>query len=62
MSDCVQGMSHANAKGKGINSEGWVGNQVFRRLDQETSEISGRDLQKPFGEFKTVNFMLMTKC
>ena len=22
--------SHANAKGKGINSKGWVGNQVFR--------------------------------
>ncbi len=65
MSDCVQGMSHANAKGKGINSIGWVGNQVFRCLDQEMrekSEISGRDLQKPFGEFKTVNSMLMTKC
>jgi hypothetical protein len=58
-------MSHANAKGKGINSIGWVGNQVFRCLDQEMrekSEISGRDLQKPFGEFKTVNSMLMTKC
>ncbi len=44
--------SHANAKGKGINSEGWVGNQVFRQLDQEKSqkreksEISARDLQK----------------
>jgi hypothetical protein len=65
MSNCVQGMSHANAKGKGINSEGWVGNQVFRCLDQEKrekSKISGRDLQKPFGEFKTVNSMLMAKC
>jgi hypothetical protein len=64
MSDCVQGMNHANAKGKGINPKGWVGNQVFRRLDQEKrehSEISGRDLQKPFGEFKTVNSMLLTK-
>jgi hypothetical protein len=25
-------LSHANAKGKGINSKGWVGNQVFRWL------------------------------
>ncbi len=52
MSDCVQGMSHVNAKEKGINSKGWVGNQVFRCLDREKSkkrqksEISARDLQK----------------
>jgi hypothetical protein len=26
------------------------------------SEISGRDLQKPFGEFKTVNFLQEDKC
>jgi hypothetical protein len=25
-------------------------------------EIPGRDLQKPFGEFKTVNSLLITKC
>ena len=32
-----------------------IGNQVFRLAEEERSEISGRDLQKPFGEFKTVN-------
>jgi hypothetical protein len=30
-------VSHVNAKGKGIDSEGWVGNQVFR-LVKETRE------------------------
>ncbi len=40
---------------------------IIRSLDdqswekREKSEISGRDLQKPFGEFKTVNFILLTK-
>jgi hypothetical protein len=28
-------LSHANAKGKGINSEGWVGDQVFRLAEEE---------------------------
>jgi hypothetical protein len=28
-------LSHANTKGKGINSEGWVGNQVFRLAEEE---------------------------
>jgi hypothetical protein len=36
-----------------------LGNQVFRLLvstkEKRRSEISGRDLQKPFGEFKTIN-------
>jgi hypothetical protein len=45
-------LSHANSNGKGINSKGWVGNQVFRLAEEEKkkkrSEISGRDLQKPF--------------
>jgi hypothetical protein len=44
-------LSHVNAKEKGINSKGWVGNQVFRLAEEEKkkrSEISGRDLQKPF--------------
>ncbi len=27
-------LSHANAKGKGIDSEGWVGNQVFRLVKE----------------------------
>jgi hypothetical protein len=32
------------------------------RIDKrEKSEISGRDLQKPFGEFKTISSLLMTK-
>jgi hypothetical protein len=48
--------SHGNAKGKGINYKGWVNNQVFRLAEEEKkkrrSEISGRDLQKPFEEFK----------
>ncbi len=44
--------SLANVKGTGTND--WV----IRTLDllkKKISEISGRDLQKPFGEFKTVN-------
>jgi hypothetical protein len=36
-----------------------LGNQVFGLAEEEKkkrrSEISGIDLQKPFGEFKTVN-------
>jgi hypothetical protein len=36
-----------------------LGNQVFRLAEEEKkkkrSEISGRDLQKPFWEFKTIN-------
>jgi hypothetical protein len=28
-------LSHVNAKGKGINSEGWVRNQVFRLAEEE---------------------------
>ncbi len=52
-------LSHVNAKVKSINSEGWVGNQVFRLAEEgkkkKRSEISGRDLQKPFGEFKNEN-------
>jgi hypothetical protein len=50
--------SLANAKGKGTDD--WV----IRSLDwlkKKRSEISGRELQKPFGEFKTVNSLLMTK-
>ena len=37
---------------------------VIRSLDlskREKSEISGRDLQKSFEEFKTVNSILLTK-
>jgi hypothetical protein len=45
-------LSHANAKEKGINSKVWVGNQVFRLAkemkNKKRSDISGRDLQKPF--------------
>jgi hypothetical protein len=36
-----------------------LGNQVIRLAEEEKkkrrNEISGRDLQKPFGEFKTIN-------
>jgi hypothetical protein len=52
-------LSHANAKGKGINSKGWVGNQVFRQLglgkEKRRSEISAIYLQKPVGEFNNRN-------
>jgi hypothetical protein len=41
------------------NEHQWLGNQIFRWLgltkEKRRSEISGRDLQKSFGEFKTVN-------
>jgi len=29
---------NANAKGKGIDSEGWVGNQVFRLVKEKKRE------------------------
>jgi hypothetical protein len=29
---------------------------------EKKKEISGRDLQKPFGEFKTVNYLQDDKC
>jgi hypothetical protein len=35
-------LSHANAKGKGISSKGWVGSQVFRLAEEEKK----RDLWK----------------
>jgi hypothetical protein len=28
-------LSHANAKGNGFDSKGWVGNQVFRLAEEE---------------------------
>jgi len=49
MSDCVQGIEPCECKEKGHR---------FRRLvkeEREKSEISGRDLRKPFWEFKTIN-------
>jgi len=62
MSDCcVQGIKPCECKGKGCQ---WFGNRVFRlgsRKEKKESEISGRDLQKPFEEFKTVNSILLTK-
>jgi hypothetical protein len=46
-------LSHVNAKGKGINSEGWVGNQVFRRIgsrkEKKRSEIYGKRSPKTVG-------------
>jgi hypothetical protein len=45
-------LSRANAKGMGTDG------LVIRSLDylkRKRSEISGRDLQKPFGEFKNRN-------
>jgi len=34
---------------------------IRSREEREKSEISGRDLRKPFWEFKTVNSILLTK-
>ncbi len=52
---CLQGIQPCEWKGNGHQ---WLGYQVFRWLgltkEKRRSEISGRDLQKPFGEFKTV--------
>ncbi len=52
----LQGIQPCKWKGTGTNE---LGNQVFRLAEEKKkkrrSEISGRDLQKPFGEFKTVN-------
>ena len=63
MSDCcLQGIKPCEWKGKGYQ---WFGNRVFRlgsrkELRKEL-DLLGRDLQKPFGEFKTVNSILLTK-
>jgi hypothetical protein len=32
------------------------------RIEKRGSEISGRDLQKPFGELKTANSLQDDKC
>jgi hypothetical protein len=47
---------HANAKGRGIDSKGLVGNQVFRLAKEKRSEISGRDLQNTFWGIKNCKF------
>ncbi len=46
-------LSHANAKGKGIDSEGSEKSKIMRSEE----EIP----RKPFGEFKTINSILLTK-
>jgi hypothetical protein len=51
-------LSLANSKGKGTN---WIGNRVFRLGSRKEWDLLGRDLQKPFGGFKTVNSILLTK-
>jgi hypothetical protein len=57
-------LSHVNAKGMGTN--GWVIGSLDwlkkKRRGIRRSEISGRDLQKPFGEFKTINSLHDDKC
>jgi len=59
MSDCCsQGIKPCECKGKRYQ---WVGNQVFTlgwEKSWEKSEISERDLKKPFGGFKTINSTL----
>ncbi len=60
---CLQGIQPCKWKGNGHQ---WLGNQVFRLAEEEKkkriSEISGRDLQKPLGKFKTVNSLQDGKC
>ncbi len=53
MSDCcLQGIQPCKCKGKGHQ---WVGNQDIRLGSRKEWDLWGRDLQKPFEEFKTVN-------
>ena len=59
MSDCcLQGIQPCECKRKWYK---WVGNQVFRLGSRIEWDLQERDLQKPFGEFKTVNSILLTK-
>ncbi len=39
-------LSHANAKGKGVNSKGWVGNQVFGLAEKEKKARSLKEISK----------------
>jgi hypothetical protein len=52
-------LSLANAKGTGTND--WV-IRYLDELKKKRSEISGRDLQKPFGEFENKNSLQDDKC
>ncbi len=46
-------LSPANAKGKGINSEGWVDNQVFRLAKRDEEVRSLEEISKNiFGNIK----------
>jgi len=58
-------LSHVHAKGKRalIPKVGLLGcfSLVKVREKSQKSEISARDLQKPFEEFKTINSILLTK-
>jgi hypothetical protein len=57
---CLEGIEPCKCKGNGHQ---WIGNQVFRLAEEEKkSEISERDLQKPFEEFKTANSLQDDKC
>jgi hypothetical protein len=40
-------LSHANAKGKGIDFEGWVGNQVFRLAEEEKKKRRKEEVRSP---------------
>jgi hypothetical protein len=49
---CLEGTDLCKCKENG--TDGLVISSLDK-LKRKRSEISGRDLQKPFGEFKTVN-------
>ncbi len=59
MTAACKAFSLVNAKGKGVDE--WVIRSLDKLKKKRRSEISERDLQKPFGKFKTVNSLLMTK-
>jgi hypothetical protein len=49
-------LSHANAKGKGINSASWVGNQVFRLAEEEKKCVLCKRSPKTFWEIQNHKF------
>jgi hypothetical protein len=59
MRECLTALlalSHANTKGKGINSKGWDGNNIFRLAkEMKKWDLWKRSPKKLWGEFETVN-------
>ena len=53
-------LSHANAWGKGIDSKGWVGNQVFRLVKERKEWDLRKRSPKIFLGIQNLKFLLMT--